>query len=608
MSQSLLVVTKDEEKGAKGISAMKIQSHSLSPKTTKDEFVTLLKVINDRPLFIMFLRSQRKFLETKGIINQFTKMDVKKFKELMKFTLANHSDWPKWKKGLFETFRDYSGIPALWHVAYERLWTLKGIRPPPWIRDWLDTEMDPGILTKDEAEVYRLVEARLAELAGKGDGAKGEAGEAEAAEAAAVAQAKAAVEHMMRITSCPVGTAIVPFQPDKENESGRVEVFPDEPNRMRFTVMKHVEPKDGEAAGVLMFDSSDLVHGVRKLPYRMIELREESVAGKTELLADQRLSDEMLNAPNWFLYFHLENLPSWLEALNQQYYGLALGSVINELWAQKLRENANSTFTGMLPLLYGICGISSGAQLLEDYKGLSLEFWGDCAKFAANIEQYLKVLALQDIYTNTLCYIIDKAPPCMERLRDEQQRRLSVAALDQATKDFTEGKVEKAEILATFVRKMYEVDVTCRINGTRGTVNLFQQIGPPDDGWPPQLADCGASVNLAPSANYAGTSSSAPDWRANAVCDALVVHRRCADHAKGDCQFNHDEAKAAAVRSDPAERTRIKARLEKREQLRRDRQAKGASAGGAASQGAQGGRGGSGPIGPSGANAHQGKA
>ena len=91
MSQSLLVVTKDEEKGAKGISAMKIQSYSLSPKTTKDEFVTLLKVIDDRPLFIMFLRSQRKFLETKGIINQFTKMDVKKFKELMKFTLANHS-------------------------------------------------------------------------------------------------------------------------------------------------------------------------------------------------------------------------------------------------------------------------------------------------------------------------------------------------------------------------------------------------------------------------------------------------------------------------------------------------------------------------------------
>ena len=79
-------------------------------------------------------------------------------------------------------------------------------------------------------------------------------------------------------------------------------------------------------------------------------------------------------------------------------YGLALGTVTNELWSQRLREQANSVFTGMLPLLYQICGISSGAQLLNDFKGLSLVFSGDCAKYAANIEQYLKVLALQDIY------------------------------------------------------------------------------------------------------------------------------------------------------------------------------------------------------------------
>ena len=66
-------------------------------------------------------------------------------------------------------------IPALWHVAYERLWILKGIRPPPWIRDWLNTAMDPGLLTKDEAEACRLIEARLAELVGKGDAEEGEA-------------------------------------------------------------------------------------------------------------------------------------------------------------------------------------------------------------------------------------------------------------------------------------------------------------------------------------------------------------------------------------------------------------------------------------------------
>ena len=48
--------------------------------------------------------------------------------------------------------------------------------------------------------------------------------------------------------------------------------------------------------------------------------------------------------------------------------------------------------------------------------GLSLVFSGDCAKYTANIEQYLKVLALQDIYTNALGHIIDQAPVAMERL------------------------------------------------------------------------------------------------------------------------------------------------------------------------------------------------
>ena len=122
----------------------------------------------------------------------------------------------------------------------------------------------------------------------------------------------------------------------------------------------------------------------------------------------------------------------------------------------------------MLPLLYQICGISSGAQLLNDFKGLSLGFSGDCAKCAANIEQYLKVLALQDICTNALCHIIDQAPAAMERLRDEQQRCLTLIAMDKATKDFTEGKIEKKAILAVFTSAMCEVDVTCRIDGPCG--------------------------------------------------------------------------------------------------------------------------------------------
>ena len=49
----------------------------------------------------------------------------------------------------------------------------------------------------------------------------------------------------------------------------------------------------------------------------------------------------------------------------------------------------------------------------------------------------------------------------MEQLWDEQQRRLTLTAMDKATKDFTEGKIEKQAILAVFTIAMYEVDVTC---------------------------------------------------------------------------------------------------------------------------------------------------
>ena len=69
--------------------------------------------------------------------------------------------------------------------------------------------MDPGLLTKDEAEIYRLVEARLAALAGKDDT---EGGEAEAAAAAAAAETHAVVEHMLALTSCPTGTPIRPYR------------------------------------------------------------------------------------------------------------------------------------------------------------------------------------------------------------------------------------------------------------------------------------------------------------------------------------------------------------------------------------------------------------
>ena len=74
--------------------------------------------------------------------------------------------------------RNYASIPALWLICYERLHhdTLEGIRPPPWVQDWLETKIDPGLLTKGEVEVYQLVEAKMAELAGS-EGAASDEGE-----------------------------------------------------------------------------------------------------------------------------------------------------------------------------------------------------------------------------------------------------------------------------------------------------------------------------------------------------------------------------------------------------------------------------------------------
>ena len=57
---------------------------------TKLDFMALLKDIDDQKLFELFLKSQCKLLESKGRASQFVKMDVKKFKELMKVTLAVH--------------------------------------------------------------------------------------------------------------------------------------------------------------------------------------------------------------------------------------------------------------------------------------------------------------------------------------------------------------------------------------------------------------------------------------------------------------------------------------------------------------------------------------
>ena len=71
---SLLVVAKDNKKGAKGQFAT--MKGLLSLTTTKGELVALLKDISDRKLLEVCLRSQRKVLENKGLISQFVKIAV----------------------------------------------------------------------------------------------------------------------------------------------------------------------------------------------------------------------------------------------------------------------------------------------------------------------------------------------------------------------------------------------------------------------------------------------------------------------------------------------------------------------------------------------------
>ena len=83
------MVVKHDKKGAKGQFAA--TKHSLSPKTTKGELVALLKDMNDRKLYETFLRSQRKILENKGLVNQKVQRADKVHPGY------THSDWAKWK-------------------------------------------------------------------------------------------------------------------------------------------------------------------------------------------------------------------------------------------------------------------------------------------------------------------------------------------------------------------------------------------------------------------------------------------------------------------------------------------------------------------------------
>ena len=88
-------------------------------------------------------------------------MDVAKFQGLTKVRPNVHIDWDCWLSKLLEVFQDYALVLPLWIFAYERLYSDHKIRPPPWVKAWLQTRMTTKSMTKDELRVWKLVQARI---------------------------------------------------------------------------------------------------------------------------------------------------------------------------------------------------------------------------------------------------------------------------------------------------------------------------------------------------------------------------------------------------------------------------------------------------------------
>ena len=106
----------------------------------------LTKQLNDLELFELFFQSPRLRLKTKGLIGQFSKMDVSKFQGLMKVKLNIHSDWNRWSPKLLAL------ILPLWIFSYERLFSDHTIRPPSWVKAWLETKMTMDSMTERNAD------------------------------------------------------------------------------------------------------------------------------------------------------------------------------------------------------------------------------------------------------------------------------------------------------------------------------------------------------------------------------------------------------------------------------------------------------------------------
>ena len=95
----------------------------------------------------------------------------------------------KWLSRLTEVTQDYALVPPLWHYGYECLFSGHKIRPPLWVRAWMETQMTLNNMTKEELKVWRMVKARLAEDQAQGN-VIDKQGDASRAAATAIAESR----------------------------------------------------------------------------------------------------------------------------------------------------------------------------------------------------------------------------------------------------------------------------------------------------------------------------------------------------------------------------------------------------------------------------------
>ena len=62
---------------------------------------------------------------------------------------------------MLEVTQDDAAVLPLWIFTHERLFSDHRIRPPAWVKAWLETRMTTDSMTKDELRVWKLIQTRI---------------------------------------------------------------------------------------------------------------------------------------------------------------------------------------------------------------------------------------------------------------------------------------------------------------------------------------------------------------------------------------------------------------------------------------------------------------